>query len=87
MLDYVLRPNAGAPAARFVIPNLDLVELLLTQEANANQDFQQCTVWSRFLIYLYNPSRRDQKVTEDRSMLGSGPFAHPARSKSRPSGV
>lgn len=53
LLDYVLRPNAGEPAASFVIPNLDLVELLLTQEANPNQDFQQCTTWSHFLIYLY----------------------------------
>ena len=49
----MLRPNVGELAASFVILNMDLVELLLIQEANLNQDSQQCTVWSHFLIYLY----------------------------------
>ena len=33
-------------------------------------------------LYLY-PSRRDQKVTEDRTMLGSGPLTHPHGVKAR----
>ena len=40
LLDYVLRLNAGEPVAGFVIPNLDLVELLLTQGASPNQEFR-----------------------------------------------